>query len=181
MANLGSKGNFGTNEIIQWSNGNVSISFGEKDPLFDIGAAENGTATPRKFLDHLQTNLTHFYFEGERYGYGSGKVGPTMRFPLAAVYIYMIVMGTYFLYVTVVSKFWWKSSVSTVVAWDDIAELLLLAWNSTSRLSVSRSSVEVDKSRWRVEVGIRTEANGRAELVAENEGVKILRRGGLYH
>lgn len=56
----------------------------------------------------------------------------------------MIVVATYFLYVPVLSKFWWKSNVSTVVVWHDVAELLLLASNSKSSPRVERQGGEIE-------------------------------------
>ncbi|KAK4031215.1 hypothetical protein C8A01DRAFT_42302 [Parachaetomium inaequale] len=133
-----------------------------------------------EFFDRLST-LTRFKFEVEKYGYGSGKVGPTLNFALAVIYIYLIVVGSYFLYAMVVSKLWLKSDVPTVGPWNDVAELLLLAWNSKSSPALSRSSVAVDRSRWPVQVGIRAEATGRAHLVTSNQGVERLRRNELYY
>jgi hypothetical protein len=133
-----------------------------------------------EFLDRLST-LIRFKFEAEKYGYGSGKVGPTLNFALSVIYIYLTVVGSYLLYAMVLSKLWLKSDIPTVRAWNDVTELLLLAWNSKSSPVLSRSNVGVHWSKWSVQVGIRADATGRAQLVTSDQGVEKLRRNELYH
>ncbi|KAK4122053.1 hypothetical protein N657DRAFT_673261 [Parathielavia appendiculata] len=124
-------------ESATWSNGTV-VEIQPRDPDFlfnkfkesilsHLGYIKNTSnqpefvgynglySSPQEFVDYL-SNLTHLEFEVERYGYGSGKGGPTMTFALTVVITYMIVVGTYFLYVMVLSKFWFKSDIPTIRA-----------------------------------------------------------------
>ncbi|KAK4122054.1 hypothetical protein N657DRAFT_682519 [Parathielavia appendiculata] len=187
----------GQNEVATWSDGRPFIDGRYRKPLLmkfnesilshleyvssdDRREFVGYYSSPQEFVNNLSA-LTHLEFGVERYGYGSGRGGPTMTFALAVIYTYMIILGTYFLYVMVVSKFWLMSDIPTISAWGDMAEVVLLAWNSKSSPALSRTSVAVDKSRWRVEVGIRADATGRAQLVTSNDGVERLRRNELYH
>lgn len=171
------------NRTLDWSNG-TAVDTGA-DPLGNKLLPDEQARTPQELLEGLQTQLTRFDFEAERYGYGSGKVGPSMDFALAVVYIYLIIVGAYFLHVMVVSRLWRKQDVPTIVAWGDVADLLLLAWNSkpSPHRWLSQSSVEVANSNaWRVAVGIRAEtATGRTQLATSNDGVELLRKKVPYH
>jgi hypothetical protein len=166
---------------IRWAQGKMQIEEDDQRLLGPILNTVGNVSTPQEFVNALGT-LTHFTFEAERYGYGSGKIGPTLTFALSVIYAYIIIVLAYFLYTAVLSRLLRrKSDVTTISAWGDVAELLLLAWNSRSSPALSRSSVAVDKSRLRVEVGIRAEATGRTQLVTSEEGVERLRRNELYH
>jgi hypothetical protein len=181
--NIGTQTNAQT-ETFTWSDGKMSLVSDTPElansSLLHFRSGEFRTA--QEFVDALST-LPQMRFEAERYGYGSGKVGPTLTFALAVIYTYLSMVGAYFLYVTVLARWLWcsRSDVATITAWGDVAELLLLGWNSKPSPDLSRSSVKVRGSTWRTEVGIRAEASGRAELVTSEEGVEMLRRNELYH
>ncbi|KAK3356711.1 hypothetical protein B0T25DRAFT_566048 [Lasiosphaeria hispida] len=84
----------------------------------------------REEMHEAIRNKVIYEFDVERYGYGSGKEGPTMGFALAVMYIYFVIVGSYALYVACAMYFQRPRGLSTVVAWGDVQNMLLLAWNS---------------------------------------------------
>ncbi|KAK4107692.1 hypothetical protein N656DRAFT_719508 [Canariomyces notabilis] len=180
MANLGAplEGDL----VYWWKNGTpyYNVSTGSWNATTDnLEFGKN----PQEVLDNV-AQRTRFVFEAERYGYGSGKRGGTLTFALAVMYVYFIILGAYFVYVMLLSRLWFKEPVPTIVAWDDIANLVLLAWNSkppTNSL-LSRSSVESKNGRkWMNGVGIMADDTGRAHLTTTSSGLQRLKRGFSYH
>ena len=168
VANIGEEGDI-SDTVYDWSNGT-----GVRKDAFGVEKIDESIKTPQQFLNHMAL-LTRLDFEAERYGYGSGKVGPTMDFALAVMYAYFIVVGTYFLHVMVVPRLWRKQDAPTIVAWGDVVDLILLAWNSkpSPNPKLSQSSVNVENSNpWKIDVGIRAEATGRTQLATNGEGVE---------
>ncbi|KXX77930.1 hypothetical protein MMYC01_205915 [Madurella mycetomatis] len=66
----------------------------------DGDAAPNITGVHR--LDDFH-QLTVFDFEVEKYGYGSGKVGSTMRFAYSVMFVYFAIVDRYLLHIMVIS------------------------------------------------------------------------------
>lgn len=148
--------------VYEWSRG-VSAA----PNITGVHRPDDGSKTPQQLLDGFH-QLTVFDFEVERYGYGSGKVGSTMRFAYSVMFIYFAIVGGYFLYIMMASFLRRGKTVPTVRGWDDVQELIVLAWNSKLSPKLSRSSVEV--KQWRVEVAIRADTTGRIQLTTGELG-----------
>ncbi|KAK4099135.1 hypothetical protein N658DRAFT_498731 [Parathielavia hyrcaniae] len=185
-------------ESATWSNGMV-VDIQPRDPGFlrikfnesilsHLGHLRNvpndlevvgNFSSPQEYVDHLST-LTHLGFEVETYGYGSGNGGTATIFAITVVSAYLLIVGTYFLYVMVLCKCLLKFDIPTITAWGDVTELVLLAWNSRPHPMLSKTSVAVHWSRWQVTVGIRADQTGRVSLVT-TAGYEKLKRNELYH
>ncbi|GAB1318978.1 hypothetical protein MFIFM68171_09188 [Madurella fahalii] len=161
--------------VYEWPNG--------RDAAPNITGAHrvgDGSKMPQQLLDGFH-QLTIFDFEAEKYGYGSGKVGSTTRFAYSVMFIYFALVGGYFLYVMVISLLCRGKPVPTVRGWDDVQELIVLAWNSKLSPKLGRSSVVTELTLWEVQVGIRADTTGRTQLTTGAPGLEKLRRGEMYH
>ncbi|KAK4248146.1 hypothetical protein C7999DRAFT_31461 [Corynascus novoguineensis] len=162
--------------VYDWSNGTLRIDGFESE--------DQSIKSPQEFLDHLAP-MTRIDLEATRYGWGSGKVGWTMSFALAIMYAYFAIIATYFIYAALWPRLRHKELPYTIVSWGDMVDLVMLAWNSKPSESPRlKSSVQFRKAwprPWKIEIGIRADATGRAQLTTTETGVEKLRRKVPYH
>ncbi|KAL2167021.1 hypothetical protein VTG60DRAFT_1857 [Thermothelomyces hinnuleus] len=109
--------------MYDWSDGTLLVSGSGIKPL------DQSFGTPQELLDRLD-KMAHIDLAASRYGYGSGKAGWPMKFALAVMYIYLIVVATYFLYITLWQRLRRKQPPYTIISWGDLVDLVVLAWNS---------------------------------------------------
>lgn len=97
----------------------------------------NGGITQEAVMEALARGTTQFVFEAERFGYGSGKPGPTVDFALCVMYIYLGIVAVYFLRwgcEVGYDRCWGGGErVMAVGAWGSMETLLWLVWNSAPR------------------------------------------------
>ncbi|KAK3994498.1 hypothetical protein QBC44DRAFT_357356, partial [Cladorrhinum sp. PSN332] len=138
--------------------------------------------TLQEFKERLD-QWTKFDFEAQRYGHGSGKPGSTKVFALFVMYTYFFIVFVYFAHVMIVPRLRGFGDVPTVLPWNDLQDLILLAWNSKPipRLS-GQSSVKIDAGRaWKASVAIRADESGRAQLASGSEtDMAKLRKNARY-
>ena len=126
----------------------------------------------------LLTSLTSLDFYVERHGYGTGGPGASKTINGARLFLscYLFIMLIYFLAALVAP---WPE----ICAWDDLSDLVMLAWNSTSTLQdLKQSTLGVWYKRyWMIWLGIRVDdATGKPMLVAAGEGEKKLEEDVKY-
>jgi len=83
--------------VYDWSNGP-----GLRRDLNGVHRLDVNLKTPQHLLAAF-TQLAEIDIEAEKYGYGSGKLGPTMRFALSVMSIYVGILKLYFLHVMALS------------------------------------------------------------------------------
>ncbi|KAL2139062.1 hypothetical protein VTI28DRAFT_5847 [Corynascus sepedonium] len=178
------RGNADTSDtVFSWPNGTLLTS--------EIGSSEmtsldRNISTPQEILDSLARTSTLFDFAVARYGYGSGKVGPTMTFALAVIYTYFIIVAAYFVHVTLWPRLRRKQAPYTIVRWHDVADLIVLAWNSRPGYVPAHNGLGVNKEKARskslnMRVGIRADHSGQAQLVIGEAGLEKLKKNVPYH
>ncbi|KAL2196844.1 hypothetical protein P885DRAFT_36851 [Corynascus similis CBS 632.67] len=178
------RGNADTSDtVFSWPNGTLLAS--------EIGSSEmtsldRNISTPQEILDSLARTSTLFDFAVARYGYGSGKVGPTMTFALAVIYTYFIIVAAYFVHVTLWPRLRRKQAPYTIVRWHDVADLIVLAWNSRPGYVPAHNGLGVNKEKarsksWNMKVGIRADHSGQAQLVIGEAGLEKLKKNVPYH
>ncbi|KAL2176810.1 uncharacterized protein P884DRAFT_330103 [Thermothelomyces heterothallicus CBS 202.75] len=128
-----------------------------------------------ELFDRLD-KMVHIDLAASRYGYGSGKIGWPMKFALAVMYIFLIVVETYFLYITLWQRLRRKQPPYTIISWGDLVDLVVLPWNSkpSHNPRLNRSSITFRKRRpgpWKIEVGIMADSTGRAQMNLGNAGI----------
>ena len=173
-------------KTVTWSDGKMEYAHesnlqaradtGSIDPILEF-------KSPQEYLDHLQT-FTDFHFEVQRFGYGTGVRGTSRILALTLVGVYLGIITTYFLYITFISPYLFRDPLPTIQAWEDITNLVLLAWNSkpTADDRLGRSTIDVQSRKdWGVEIGIRAdETTGRTFLATATDGGVVLERDVKY-
>jgi len=157
--------------LYDWSNGTVVIR--------DLDEKEVGTwnGTAQELKEYFRPGVTSFEFSVEKYGFGSGKPGPTMDFAIAVVCVYFDMIAGYFFYVAALSYYRWPEAIPTIVGWGDIQNMLFLAWNSKPSEKLAGVSVEAKGIKiFRYEVMIRAEG-GRVQLCVVAKGGEGGERG----
>ncbi|KAK1825894.1 hypothetical protein QBC39DRAFT_317647 [Podospora conica] len=146
----------------------IILQFENDTVLYGSAKVPLPNLTYEEFRRGYEQNITRFDFEVDKYGYGSGKEGPTMRFALAVMYMYFSLIGLYTIYVAVLIYLRRPNGVPTVDAWGDLQNLLLLAWAAKSDPEhVPGSSLDGAWRKfgiWSSQVGIRVDDTGRAQL-----------------
>lgn len=136
---------------------------------------------PMSELD-LFKHGTEMHFDVKQFKYGFGHADATRNFGLAVMFMYLIIVAFYH----VGAAFHWLMTSSPAVsAWDDLLELLVLAWNSSHAYELSGASTQMDDKQriWRLQTKIRAtgKLSGRAQLVVgDNEDMFSLSKEGLY-
>lgn len=142
------------NVTFDWSSGSVKVTVND-----EIG---NSSYTPEGIIDEYN-KMVLYEFDVQQYGYGFGVPGPTMRFGLAVIFLYLGILAVYS--VSVLLRRW-----PTVAAWDDLQDLLILVWNSASPPQLWRSGAGIEsKATWRMDTRIRVDAMGKVQLVGDEK------------
>ncbi|KAM7183972.1 hypothetical protein V8F20_012411 [Naviculisporaceae sp. PSN 640] len=176
-------------EGFAWS-GRMDFSNGTAVRTGSIGDQDASILIPgltmQMFRDQIASTV-RFEFQAQRYGYGSGKRGPTMTFALAVVFIYFVIVGCYFLDLVILSRLYRgdRGSPPTVLGWGTLPELLVLVWNSRPHPTLGRSSVRVQgpAQAWKLRTGILADDHGAVQLVTDDDerGMTRLRKNAKYH
>lgn len=169
--------------VLQWSNKEVVVGNGWGHAT-EVDPEEVDTVDEfMRLLPDKTAGMTGIDFDVERFGHGSGKRSDSMTFALIVVLVYMLIVISYFVYNVLILRLLLRKPVPTVAAWDDVVDMLVLAWNSpaSARGWISDRSFGVTSSKaWLLPVSVRAEKGGRAKLVTNEGGGEVLRRGELY-
>jgi len=157
---------------VAWTNPSAALTSLDSGMTWDVREK-----TFNSSIDPL-TSLTSLDFYVERHGYGTGGPGASKTINGARLFLscYLFIMFVYFLAMLVVPG-------PEICAWDDLSDLVMLAWNSTPTLqNLKQSTLGVWYKRyWGIRLGIRVDdATGKPMLVAAEEGEKKLEEDMKY-
>lgn len=159
---------------------------------FDLTLYKNGTlAVPDQLpqpnfypgwnnMDELITSVKKDFvtveFKAEQYGYGFGQPGPPMRFALTVIITYLAILLFYW-FVTLVTL------GKTVAPWDDLQDLIALAWASPPPPELKGQGAKVvDNQLWKEPVSVRArDTNVSLVLGDEKLVMDKLRKNGEYY
>ncbi|KAK3369859.1 hypothetical protein B0H63DRAFT_485662 [Podospora didyma] len=191
-ANLGvQQGPAAGNWVYDWRpnanfpNGSVTIG--------GVGTLPLSANMTQEWLRRRMDDAPKFPLEAERYGYGSGQPSDSMKFALAVMYMYLAVLGVYLLWVVPSFLLRMGRQAKIVAPWEDLQDLLVLAWNSEPNVGLSREvggavtigSWHQGKRIWNLPTAIRAEEEStdgrrrpRVQLVVKgsdsNAATKVL-------
>jgi len=151
----------------------------------------NGTTYHNQYKDTMAEAVAEFKryhrfgLEVDRYGYGSGAASPTLTFSMTVVYLYI---GTVVVYMAASLGSLWgygrvragggANRVRGINGWDDIQDLVALAWRSRppQELENVGAGVKPFSQVWREVAIVHVNENDCLELVVR-EDEAIERRG----
>ncbi|KAK0721271.1 hypothetical protein B0T21DRAFT_351238 [Apiosordaria backusii] len=94
----------------------------------------------------------HFPLEAEQYGYGFGKPTEGMKFALAVMYTYLLILLVCIIWLLPAFLFGKNRGARINNSWGDLQNLLVLAWNSESHVTVAGRGA--DKKIWDIPTAI---------------------------
>lgn len=150
------------------ANGTVLDS--NQQEIADVGM------TVDDYLDLALKEIVTFVFKAERYGYGFGMPGGSMTFAFTVIFAYIAVVFLYWIFVMF-------RRVETVAAWEDLQDLIALAWSSPTPSDLRGQGANVsDKRLWRESVSIRATSSKNVMLAMDEqkEGLSRLRKNEGY-
>lgn len=118
------------------------------------GMVESTHLNSTEILDGPMSELDMFkhgaemHFDVKQFKYGFGYADATRNFGMAIMFMYLIIM----LFYHFVAACYCLSESPTVSAWDDLLELLILAWNSPRARELSRVSTHMEDKEPNLEV-----------------------------
>ena len=144
----------------------------------------NGTTYSNEYGDTMAEAVAEFRryhrfgVEVDRYGYGSGAASPTLTFSLAVVYLYLAAVLVYI--AASVGSSWAfrgvggrsaQDRVGRVNGWDDIQDLVALAWQSRppQELENVGAGVKPFSQVWREVAIVRVNERDCLELVLQDD------------
>ncbi|KAF9870755.1 hypothetical protein CkaCkLH20_11857 [Colletotrichum karsti] len=138
-------------------------------------------------------NMVQIDFDTQRYGYGSGQFTKTLQFALIMMYIYLGIVGIYgfTIFSSHAAELFGqllgrrRFHLRSVVAWGDLADLMLLALRSNPpndpELDHVGAGVRKTQGVWNKVVKVRIDEDNKVQLVLhEQRGVGPPKRNVLY-
>lgn len=127
-------------------------------------------------ITQVRKSVVTVDFDAQQYGYGFGQPGPPMRFALTVIITYLGLLLVYW-FVTLVTL------GKTVKPWDDLQDLIALAWASPPPPEMKGQGARiVDKELWREPVSVRARDNHVTLVLGDDRFVMDkLRKNGSYY
>ena len=104
-------------------------------------------------VPHLQLD-----FDVMKFGYANGNPGGTMAFALGVMYFYLGILVVYAVWATF-------ARATAITRWDDMAELVALAWKSAPPQEMLDTGVHIRRNMWTRNVAVRANERGQVQLV----------------
>ncbi|KAH6886824.1 hypothetical protein B0T10DRAFT_575171 [Thelonectria olida] len=177
--------------IVSASSENVTLDqlFRQKGPnSFDYTLDKNGTAYPYDILhmkwDSLEglknvisETLVTVDLKAQQYGYGFGQPGPPRTFARTVITTYIAILLLYWVLMLAFSH-------RTVAPWNDVQDLLTLAWVSAPPQELKGQGACIEnKGLWKefVSARARRDDNYVSLVVGDDSGLVRLEKNGEYY
>ncbi|KAF7551820.1 hypothetical protein G7Z17_g4747 [Cylindrodendrum hubeiense] len=144
------------------------------------GISSNGVTfqlnmTLDKYVKKVQKEFATLDFKAEQYGYGYGQPGGSMTFALTVIFAYIFMLFLYWIVVLCRRS-------HTVAAWDDLQDLIALAWSSPAPADLKGQGAKVaDKDLWKESVSVKATSSRYVMLTMDEQpGLTKLKRNEGY-